>query len=516
MNLRDYQQKAVEELAAFVDNEQEKSVCLMLPTGAGKTFTLSSFLYQLLLEKFNHKIVVLVHREELLVQFSNALKKLGINCETVTSGKYSFRRTNVFVAMVETAHRREGFIESADLIVIDECHIGNFKKAIAKATGKIIGITATPMSASKKDPLSNYFQRLIIGAEISDLVEQGYLAKSETFAWKKEGADKLKVRQGEYDSHEMGEFYSREMHIKNCIDVYWKYCAGKKTIIFNVNIEHNDLVYLALKREGLNVRSIDSNSADKEKRKEIFDWFSNNFDAILCNVGIATTGLDVPDIERVMLNRLTKSLPLYLQMVGRGSRVTDTKDSFVILDLGGTIDLYGHWYKQRDWPNLFHRSISDREAASLDGEGVASQKMCKECGFLNHASAKVCKDCGVELPVKPPKEDPKGGMVLVGDAPGITTVISPIIQYHKLIEAKDWALIFAIANKIVKDYEFKTGKLFDYRDAQLMDQAAKHVKPYMPEIKGLMKDKLQGKASVGSIKWAITHIAKDALAKRGG
>src|SRR5690606_41971324 len=66
------------------------------------------------------------------------------------------------------------------------------------------------------------------------------------------------------------------------------------------------------------------------RSESVLKWFADSPNGILCNVGILTRGFDQPDIEVVILYRATKSLPLFLQMVGRGSRTTPTKKDFYI------------------------------------------------------------------------------------------------------------------------------------------------------------------------------------------
>ena len=62
---------------------------------------------------------------------------------------------------------------------------------------------------------------------------------------------------------------------------------------------------------------------------------------ILVNVGIATTGYDYPPTQTVILNKKTKSLALYLQMLGRGSRPFKGKEYFNVIDMGSNIIEHG-------------------------------------------------------------------------------------------------------------------------------------------------------------------------------
>jgi len=142
--------------------------------------------------------------------------------------------------------------------------------------------------------------------------------------------EKWKIKKGEFDEKQMEDFYSSEKMVKNVVNAYWEKSAGKKTLIFNVNLKHNECVRRAFALEGLEVRTISSEN-DKNQRKETINWFKTYKHAILCNVGVLTTGFEEPSIETIILNRATKSLSLYLQMVGRGSRLSENKEKFLVI-----------------------------------------------------------------------------------------------------------------------------------------------------------------------------------------
>jgi hypothetical protein len=83
-----------------------------------------------------------------------------------------------------------------------------------------------------------------------------------------------------------------------------------------------------------------------------------------------------------------------MQMCGRGSRVTDDKKTFRILDFGDNIRRFGFWHSDRVW--------------SLDKpkkkQGIAPVKECPKCNALINASAKVCEYCGYIYPIKKNEE----------------------------------------------------------------------------------------------------------------
>ena len=72
----------------------------------------------------------------------------------------------------------------------------------------------------------------------------------------------------------------------------------------------------------------------RKAESKILKWFKETPNAILTSVSILTTGFDEPTVESIILNRATKSLTLYYQMIGRGSRILKNKNSFDVIDLG--------------------------------------------------------------------------------------------------------------------------------------------------------------------------------------
>ena len=122
-------------------------------------------------------------------------------------------------------------------------------------------------------------------------------------------------------------------------------------------------------------------------------YYNNEF-KVLCNVGILTTGFDCPDIETIILYRATKSLPLFLQMVGRGSRVTEFKKSFTILDFGNNCIEHGFWHDDRQW------SLDKKDKKKRGKKDVAPVKFCPECGAILPVNARECEFCGYVYPSK--------------------------------------------------------------------------------------------------------------------
>lgn len=371
--LYDYQQGAISKIFEKFDTERDDYHLLyQLPTGGGKTVIFSEMVRQYL-KNHNKKVLVMTHRVELCNQTSTMLTNFGVTNKVVNSkanlddqAEYS-----CFVAMVETLNNRlnDNMLDISDvgLVIIDEAHYNSFTK-LFKFFEKsfILGVTATPLSSNKELPMKDNYDELITGETIENLIENEFLARAETYAYDM-GLTSLEVgSNGDYTVKSSEDLYSSQTMLQKLVDAYKKHSLGKKALIFNNGINTSINVYYAFKEAGLPIMHLD-NTATKKQRKQILQWFHETPDAILTSVSILTTGFDEPTIDTIILNRATKSLTLYYQMIGRGSRILNTKSSFTTIDLGNNLYRFGPWGADLDWqlifksPNWYADRIKDDE-----------------------------------------------------------------------------------------------------------------------------------------------------------
>jgi superfamily II DNA or RNA helicase len=148
---------------------------------------------------------------------------------------------------------------------------------------------------------------------------------------------------------------------------YEEKAKGTKTLIFNNGIATSKQVYEMFKDAGYEIRHLDNTNSETERR-DILSWFRTKPDAILSSVSILTTGFDEPTVDTVILNRATKSLTLYHQMIGRGSRILPNKSEFKIIDLGNNCRRFGLWESHVNWQDIFKAPNSYLDGLSSDEE----------------------------------------------------------------------------------------------------------------------------------------------------
>ncbi len=330
-----------------------------LPTGGGKTVIFSEIVRRFLATS-NKKVVVLTHRIELCKQTSKMLKGFDVKNKIINSKIKELPDQNeysCFVAMVETLKNRLNDellqIDNVGLVIIDEAHYNSFRKLLSSFSNAfLLGVTATPLSSNIKLPMNENYDELIVGDTILSLINNGFLAKAITYSYDV-GLSSLKVGiNGDYTVKSSDDLYSNMVMQEKLLHSYMEKSLGKKTLIFNNGISTSLYVYETFREAGLPIRHLD-NTNTAEDRKEILHWFKKTPDAILTSVGILTTGFDEPTVETIILNRATKSLTLYYQMIGRGSRKLAHKDTFSVIDLGNNAARFGLWSEPVNWQHIF-------------------------------------------------------------------------------------------------------------------------------------------------------------------
>lgn len=358
--LYDYQSNDLKEIFSRIDsNPDSYNLLYQLPTGGGKTVIFSEISRQYI-RNTGKKVLILTHRVELCKQTDRMLHDFGVANKVIDSKVKelpSQDQYNCFVAMVETLNNRlldEKFeLENIGLVIIDEAHYNSFNKLFKYFEDRfILGVTATPLSSNVKLPMKNNYDELITGHDIAALIKEGYLSKAITYSYDV-GLTSLKIGiNGDYTVKSSEMLYTDYPMQEKLLFAYEEKAKGTKTLIFNNGINTSKQVFETFDEAGYNIRHLD-NKNSKAEREEILEWFKTTPDAILTSVSILTTGFDEPTVETIVLNRATKSLALYFQMIGRGSRILPTKNTFSVIDLGNNAARFGLWFEKIDWQYIF-------------------------------------------------------------------------------------------------------------------------------------------------------------------
>lgn len=363
-----------------------------MPTGSGKT-RCGSVIAIRSMNKGN-LVDILVHRRETAKQFQKTLRLLGHDPEMCwPENKNVNWDAPIIIGMVETYHRRkENHNRETRLMIVDEAHRGEFRKVVKDFQGMVLGLTATPVAASKDEPLNKYFEFCINPIKTSWLIENGFLCGADQYHTTFSSRN-LKILGGEFTEKSQYEEFRKPKLYKGALTQYLKLANGEKAICYNVNVEHSKRMHEEFTLAGIKSWHIDGKTPD-DQRDEILSDFENYHGAcVLHNVGIATTGTDIPSVQVIILNRATTQLSLYHQMTGRGGRIVEgSKTRFKIIDMGGNTERFrnaGVYGADVDWQLLFNNP-----EGSFDGRKPKEfKKSCPRCAKTLGVRLLTCPCC---------------------------------------------------------------------------------------------------------------------------
>ena len=403
VELRDYQRDLLQKTQTAL-GPQSVRVMMQLPTGGGKTIIAS----QLLAGFFQNgrKAVWLTHRKELADQTRSMLTAAGLPAVNVVRWEPGMAApamsSGVVILMAQTVSRRTAISMSVwneygedDLLVIDEAHHAaarGWERAMQQWPGRIIGMTATPWRLSKKEGFAHLFSRLVCGPQTSDLQSADWLCEARVLIPPPEqrilGGEVDRIS-GEYTEYgiESANRERRDVMTAQALRFWQQHARQRQTIIYAVSVDHAKNLAAVFKAAGVPAALILGDTPSME-RARLIDEFKNETLRALVNVAVATEGFDLPDASCIVLARPTKSLALYLQMIGRGLRPKDNGGDCMLLDMAGNSMTHGLPEENREW------SLAPRGEQS---EGEAPVVWCPQCETVSYAANHQCPACGAPL-----------------------------------------------------------------------------------------------------------------------
>ncbi|HEV7231330.1 MAG TPA: DEAD/DEAH box helicase [Bacteroidia bacterium] len=345
-SLRSYQKEGISNIFKCW-KDGKRSVLFQMPTGTGKTVLFSEIVRMGFQKK--RKILIVVHRIELVEQIIQKLHSKGVEAGRIVAGKTSDYSKIVQVASIQTLSRREH--PEANLIIIDECH--HAKAEIYKSLweiypdAKFLGVTATPVRLSGEG-FDDIFDELIVSMSVQKFIEQGYLIPVSHYVCSTPDLSKVKKRQGDYATQMLSDVMMDNAVMSDLIEGYIEKCAGKSAIVFAVDVAHSKEIIARYTQAGIRAAHIDAKTPKQEREQMLAD-FRAGIIKVISNVEIITEGFDFPECEAIQLARPTKSLALYLQMVGRVMRTAKGKTEGIILDNAGLWLEHGLSIIDREW-----------------------------------------------------------------------------------------------------------------------------------------------------------------------
>jgi superfamily II DNA or RNA helicase len=368
--------------------EDHDAPILQLATAAGKTVIFAETIRRLA----GLRVLVLVHRRELIAQASRKLADAGVPHGVIAAGFASDPSAAVQIASVQTLARRLDALPEFDLIVIDECHharAASWRRLSVHPDAKLLGVTATPARLDGKGlgvKHGGLFDTIVCGPPSAELIEDGYLSKVRCFSpARKIDTAGLRTRLGDYEVSGLAAASDNAAVTGDAVEHYRKHADHRPAIAFCVTVDHAKHVAETFRKAGYRSKCIHG-ELPTAQRDRLISWFGSGYIEVLTSWEIISEGLDVPSVGAVILLRPTKSLTLHLQQIGRGMRPAPGKGALVVLDHAGNVIRHGLPEHDRVW--TLNGVVQERQP------GEAKVKVCPDCSAIVAVATQTCPHCG--------------------------------------------------------------------------------------------------------------------------
>ena len=411
----------------------------------------------------NNRVMFLIHRKEVLDQAVKTFKEQGVNPNLLTAG------------MVQTLTRRVDKLPIPDVILVDEAHhaLARSYQRILKQFPKAIVLlfTATPHRTGRMQ-LDQIADDIIVGQSIHELTDKGFLAPFRYFQPPNDFNSKLLKRSstGDFTNESMQEAMSTRI-FGHIVKQYKRIASGMQAVVYTYSIDSAHKIAAEFNEAGITARSVNGKTP-QDMRDHIVRMFRDQRIKILVNVNLFTEGVDLPNVDCVIMARPTASLALYLQFSMRCLNPRPGKTA-IIIDHANNFKTFGYPDDDRDWKQAI-KSGRQKSKTLLTDPGL-SIVTCDYCFAVVKASEVKdgkCPICG--KPIKVHKAKPVSDVDLVEATKERQRLIKEIVKNNLLKE---------VANKTVSELHTMKelqayGKLHGYKKGWSF---------YMAKRKGILK-----------------------------
>jgi len=405
--LRTYQENTIQATRDMAIQGKNRAL-IVLPTGAGKTTVAAEMIRRMIMH--GRSVLFGVHRQELAYQAKNRFLQFNIPCG-IEMAQQKGSHMPVTVASVQTLLRRP-FI-SKDIVFVDEAHhsVSNSYMKILKpyidANRYVYGLTATPYRLDRKT-LGLVYQDVVSVTSNRELIKQGHLVEARYFA-AQEAIDMKDVHTlgGDYNPQEMFMAANKDVLYKNLVENYMKYCPNmERAIVFNATKEHSKITAQKFIEAGVPAMHLDCD-VKSSRRMEILEMFAAGVYKVICNVSILTEGYDLPAVHAIILNKLTKSRCLYMQMIGRALRPSEYKEHAIVIDHSTNVLDHGFIEDEDEFEYDIHKMKKKGPKKDAPAKVCPGMKDGVPCEAILHAAIMECPRCGYVFPTRE-KEEKEG------------------------------------------------------------------------------------------------------------
>lgn len=381
--LRDYQQETVDNIYRSM-KQGNRRIIIQQPPRTGKTVIMAEIARKTTGK--GNRVMFIIHRKEVLAQAKSTFEQQNVNMGLATMG------------MVQTLTRRVNKLTEPQLILIDEAHHAlsqSYRRIIdAFPNAYILYFTATPIRTGH-DQLDQIADNIIVGKSIKWLTQHHFLAPFHYYGLGDIDRSKLRKQNGDYSSQSMDEAISHQIY-GHIVQQYQRLASGKQAVVYCHSIESAKKVTEQFTQAGITAAEIDGDT-DAKVRDQFVQKFRNQELTILANVNLFTEGVDLPNVDCVIMARPTSSLALYLQFSMRCLNPRKGKTAVIIDHVDNFLN-FGLPSSDRNWSEAIVTKDKRKSSNNADnGPAIAQCNYCFGTFYRDQVKDNCCPLCGHEL-----------------------------------------------------------------------------------------------------------------------
>lgn len=325
-------------------NDGNRAGLVVLATGLGKTW-LSAFDSHR--SEFK-RVLFVAHREEILDQ---AFRTFSLIQPDARCGYYTGPRkdanADILFASVQTLGRRAHLSrfkpEHFDYVIIDEFHHAaaqSYRRILEHVQPKfLLGLTATPERMDGQDLLSLCGNNLVYQCDLRQGIERGLLVPFHYFGVPDTVQfENIPWRNGKFDEEALTTAVATQARAQNALKQYQQR-AGTRTLAFCVSVRHAEFMNDYFRARGYRTVSVHSGPESAPRAESLKRLEDGELDLIF-SIEMFNEGVDLPEVDTVMMLRPTESPVIWKQQLGRGLRNSPWKDHLTVIDYIGNHRLF--------------------------------------------------------------------------------------------------------------------------------------------------------------------------------
>lgn len=361
--LRDYQAEIINKIQNSMLTGHRR-IIVQSPPRTGKTVVMSEIARRATVK--NRRVLFLIHRQEVLEQANATFKEQGVDFDLLTSG------------MVQTLTRRVDKLDAPHIILVDEAHhvlSKSYRRILDKfKDAYVLLFTATPVRLGREQ-LDQVADDIVLGKSIKELTAAGFLAP---FRYYQPPAG---FNQSELKLSSTGDYTNKSITsaLQSClygdlVSHYKRLAAGKQAVCYCHSIDAAKHAAAEFNKNGIAAAEVDG-TTPRSERDELVKKFRDGAIKVMVNVNLFTEGVDLPDVDAVILARPTSSLSLYLQFAMRCLNPRRGKVA-VIIDHANNVEKFGYPDSERNWLQLVKTGAKTRKNAETDNFNIVTCETC--------------------------------------------------------------------------------------------------------------------------------------------